>query len=149
MLLLDQVVQGGRPLPDTADVQSELTVDLGRGADGEGVPLVGGDGRDVDENPIAGAEVEACGSLDDEAGHLGGKDHSCFDCCIPGASAHLDQSDDHLNEPDAPGRDDTFPVRWSMEDEKREESPVEKVGEVEDVEVSSSADERKSADEHD
>jgi hypothetical protein len=36
-----------------------------------------------------------------------------------------------------------------MEDEKREESPVEKVGEVEDVEVSSSADERKSADEHD
>ena len=113
------------------------------------MPLVRGNGRNLDEDPITSAEVEARRSLDDEVGHLGGENDSCLDCRIPGPDAHHDQSYSHLNQPDQSRHDDPDPVFWGMEDKKGEEGPVEKVGEVEDVEVSSSADERKSADEHD
>ena len=136
VLLLDQVVQCGRPLADAADVKSELVVDLGCGADRERMPLVRINGRNLYEDPIASTEVEARRSLDDEVGHLGGENDSCLDSCIPCPNAHLDQSYGHLNQPDQSRHDDPAPVRRSMEDKKGEEGPVEEVGEVEHMEVS-------------
>ena len=111
------------------------------------MPLVRSNGRNLYEDPIASTEVEARRSLNDEVGHLGGENDSCLDCRIPSCNAHHDQSYSHLNQPDQSRHNDPDPVLWSMEDKEGEEGPVEKVGEVEDVEVSCPTDEGKSADE--
>ena len=147
VLLLHQVVQRGGPLSNTADVQRELVVDLGRRADRERVPLVRGDRGDLDENPVASAEVEASRSLDDQVGDLGGEDDAGHDLGVPCTDAHLEQPDGHLDEPDEARHDDPDPVGWRVQDEKWEEGPVEQVGEVEHVEVAGAPDEGEGADE--
>lgn len=47
-----------------------MTLLLRSAADGEGVPLVGGDGRDVQVDVVSGLVVEKLRSLDHEVSHL-------------------------------------------------------------------------------
>lgn len=47
-----------------------ITLLLGSAADGEGMPLVGGDGRDVEVDVVSGLVVEKLWSLDHKVSHL-------------------------------------------------------------------------------
>ena len=64
LLGLEVLVELAGPVADGADVQAELVGLLGCRADGVGVPLEGGDGRDVDEDVVARLEVEVVRTLD-------------------------------------------------------------------------------------
>lgn len=47
-----------------------MTLLLGSTADGEGMPLVGGDGRDVEVDVVSGLVVEKLWPLNHEVSHL-------------------------------------------------------------------------------
>ena len=58
VLLLKHPEEAVGPLAHASDVEGEVAADLGGGADGERMPLTGGNSRDLDEDPITGTEVE-------------------------------------------------------------------------------------------
>ena len=55
---LEIVVDFGRPVANSPDVEAEGVPLLGSRADGEGMPLVAGYLGDADKNPVAGGKFE-------------------------------------------------------------------------------------------
>lgn len=74
LFLLEVFVQTVRPLANTSDVQPHVVLLLRSAADGERVPLVLGNGGDVDKSVISRMEVEVERSFDDQMGHSGGQE---------------------------------------------------------------------------
>ena len=116
---------------------------------GEGVPLVRGHCRDIDENPVAGIEVELGRSLDDQPGDVGGKEQSCLD--LGGTASKVDVHNPQclVEEPDAEREDNPEPSLRCVEHQEREVEPVEQVAEVEDLKMASASDERERTDKND
>ena len=64
-------------MPNDPDVQADDIFLLRGRADGEGMPLKGGDGRNVDEDVIAGLEGEMRWPFDNQAYDSAWQDYAC------------------------------------------------------------------------
>lgn len=67
------------------DVGFGHTLLLGGAADGERVPLVGGDGGDVEVDVVPGSEAERARPLDHEVRHLGAASCQAWESATPQA----------------------------------------------------------------
>ena len=149
VLVLEVLVDSVGPLPDPADVNGEGVVDLGGGADGEGMPLEPGDLWDLDEDPVPGAEVEAGRPLDDEVGDPGGEDDPSRHQGPTPAHQTVEDPVDELDGPDHQDPDEDLVEHGGVEDHEGPEGPVEEVGAVEDLEVPAAPHHREGPDEDD
>ena len=82
-------------------------------------------GGDLDEDPVAGGEVEVGRLGDDEVGHLGGQDDALRDGRLAHAHHRGDLPVDHLQQEDDPGAHDPLPEVGGVQDEEDPVGPVE------------------------
>ena len=115
----------------------------------ERVPLVRGDCRDVNENPVAGIEVELGWSLDDQPGDVGGKEQACLDLGGTASKVDVHNPQSLVEEPDAEREDNPEPGLRRVEYQEREAEPEEQVTKVEDLKMASAPDERERTDKND
>ena len=149
VLVLEVLVDSVGPLAHPADVDGEGVVDLGCGADGEGVPLEPGHLRDLDEDPVPGAEVEAGRPLDDEVGDPGGEDHAGRHQGPAPAQHGVEDPVDELDGPDDQDANEDLVEHRGVDDHEGPEGPVEEMGAVEDLEVSAASHHGEGSDEDD
>ena len=105
--------------------------------------------RNVDENPVAGIEIELGWSLDDQPGDVGGKEQSCLDLGGTASKVDVHNPQSLVEEPDAEREDNPEPSLRRVEHQEREVEPVEQVAEVEDLKMASASDERERTDKND
>ena len=137
------------PVADPSDVDTEVVWIFWSGTDGEGMPLRLGDGGDLDEAPVTRTVVELARLLDLQTGHFGWKRNTFIN---DGFSMSKEIRDDSIelfrNKNDCP-EDEPLPEAGSVDDQKTPVEPVVEMGEVEDLEVSASANKAHGADDHD
>lgn len=76
LLALEVLEELAGPVSNHPDVERDDVGLLGGRANGERVPLEGGDGRDVDEDVVAGLEGEVRRTLDYQADDSRGQNHA-------------------------------------------------------------------------
>ena len=136
------------PVTHPPDVDTEVVRVLWGGADGEGMPLVDGDGRYLDEAPVPGAVVKLGRLPDLEGGDPGGEAGPLFYHRHPPAHQPADHSVELLGYEYNGEEDKPLPECWSVEYEEAPVEPVVEVREVEYLEVSTATDETHGADHH-
>ena len=142
-------VQPVGPLPDAPDVKGERVVHLRGRADREGVPLEPRHGRYLDEDPVAGAEVEAGRSLDDQVRDARRKDDAGADDSLSPSQEAAQDPVGQLDDKDAGRPDEPLPELGGVDEEEAPVEKVQHVGHVEHLEVAAPADERHRAHDHD
>ena len=84
-----------------------------------------GDDWDLDEDPVAGREVEVVRALDDELRHLGGEDDARRDGRLALPHEGLQQPPQLLQEEDDARADDPLPELGRVQDEECPVAPIE------------------------
>ena len=105
--------------------------------------------RNVDEDPVAGVEVELGWTLDHQAGHIRRKDHPCLDHRRPASKVDVHHPQCLVEEPNSEWPNNPEPALRGVKDNERKVEPVEQVAEVEDLKEASATDEGKGTDEDD
>ena len=107
------------------------------------------DGGDVDEDPVAGVEVELGRAVHHQPGHARGKEQPCLDLGRATSEVNVPYSQSLVEEPDGERPHHPEPRLRGVQDDQGEVEPVEQVAEIEDLEETSATDERKRADKDD
>ena len=131
LLRLKVLVEPPRPVSDDPDVKADGVALLRRRADGEGVPLERGDGRDVDEDVVAGLEGKVGRPLDDQGHHLGGEDDAGGHPGLALVGQALGDPADLLDGKHHRRHDEPLPKVGRVDDQ---DAPVQDVQEVRPVE---------------
>ena len=106
---------------------------LRRRADGEGVPLEGGYGRDVDEDVVARLEGKVRRPLDHQRHHLRGKDDPRGDPGLALLAHGVAEPVELLNDEEDAGHDEPLPEVGGVKDEQEPVEDVEAVRPPEDL----------------
>ena len=106
---------------------------LGRGGDGEGMPLKLSNGGNVEVDIVAGLEGEVGRPLDDKVDNPGGEDDPGGDVALALVGERVVEAEQLLADKDGKGADNPLPEVDGVEDEEQPEDQVEEVGPVEDL----------------
>ena len=137
------------PVADTSDMDTEVVGIFWSRADGEGMPLKLGDGGDLDEAPVTWTVVELGGLLDLQTGYFRGQGDALINDSLSMTKEVRNNSVKLLSEKNDCKEDQPLPEAWGVNDQKTPVKPIVEVGEVEDLEVSTSADKTHGAYDHD
>ena len=119
------------PVAHPSDVDTEVVWVLGGRADGEGMPLVDGDGGDLDEAPVPWAVVELGRLLDPETGDSGGQGDALVNDGVAAAEQEGDDPIELLRDEDDGEEDHPLPEAGRVQDQQPPVQPVVQVREVE------------------
>lgn len=126
-------IQAIRPLANSAYVQPHVVLLLRGRTDGERMPLVVGNRRDIDKHIVARTEMEMIRPLDDQMHHLGGQQQSGTDIGLPMVAPHPDIAQCSFHDVDQSGEQEPLPEVGSMEEAQYPKGHVEQMGPIEDL----------------
>lgn len=103
-------------------------------ANGEWMPLIQGNDRNIDEDVVSRMEIKVGWPFDDEMGDSGREKNSWANVSFAALSPHPDESEDPLDEVDDARDQKPFPEVGSVEEDEDPEGNVHQMSPVEDLE---------------